>query len=462
MFLPVDLTLDLDPDLGRRAAVEQALRASIRDGRLVAGSTLPSTRALAADLGVSRATIVAAYEQLVAEGYLNARHGAGTTVASIPSVEPPPSSVRDHGRLGQPVAVDFRPGEPDASLFPRAAWLRAVRQVLRHAPDDVLGYGDPLGRPELRASLAAYLGRVRAVHASPAAISVFAGATSAFGFIGELLVRRGITRIAVEDPSHFLAHQVLRLVGVTLVPIPIDDDGIDVAALARTGVEAVLVTPANQYPTGAVLSPDRRSELVAWARRASAWIVEDDYDGEFRYDRQPVGAVQGLDPDRVLYLGTASKSLAPGLRLGWAVVPPELRQALAVVKHLRAGVSSIDQLALSELIERGDYDRHIRSARSLYRRRLDVLVDAVHAAAPWLAVSEARAGLHLPCRLTDEAKAESAIVADAAEADIGLFGFGPHWVGEPRYEGLVLGFGRTPEHGFGAAVERLGSFLADR
>ncbi len=456
----MDLTLDLDPALGRRAALEQALRAAIRDGRLAAGSTVPSTRALAADLGVSRATVVAAYEQLVAEGYLHARHGASTTVASIPRTEP--LRPDDHGNLGQPFTVDFRPGEPDASLFPRAAWLRSVRHVLRDAPDRVLGYGDPHGRPELRAALAAYLGRVRAVHASADAVSVFAGATSAFGFVGEMLVHRGITRIAVEDPSHFLAHQVLRLAGVTLVPIPVDDDGIDVAALDRSGVTAVLATPANQYPTGAVLSPERRSELVAWARRTSAWIVEDDYDGEFRYDRQPVGSVQGLDPDRVLYLGTASKALAPGLRLGWAVVPPELRRPLVVVKHLRAGVSSIDQLVLADLIERGDYDRHIRSARTLYRRRLDRLVDVVETSAPWLSASPTRAGLHLPCWLADDGRSESAIVTDAAEHDIGLFGFRAHWVGEARDEGLVLGFGRVPEHGFGAALERLGSFLAEQ
>jgi GntR family transcriptional regulator/MocR family aminotransferase len=243
--------------------------------------------------------------------------------------------------------------------------------------------------------------------------------------------------------------------------VPIDDDGIDVAALGRSGVEAVLVTPANQYPTGAVLSPARRSELVAWARRTDAWILEDDYDGELRYDRQPVGAVQGLDPDRVLYLGTASKSLAPGLRLGWAVVPTELRRPLAVVKHLRAGVSSIDQLALADLIERGEYDRHIRSARTLYRRRLERLVDVVDASAPWLAASSTRAGLHLPCRITDASLSESALVAEAAQRDIGLFGLGPHWVGESRNEGLVLGVGRVPEHGYGAALEQLGSFLAD-
>lgn len=458
----MDLALDLDPDLGRRAAVEHALRASIRDGRLLAGSTIPSTRALAADLGISRATVVAAYEQLVAEGYLQARHGAATTVAAVPQAEPPRAGEGDDGGLGRSFAIDFRPGEPDASLFPRAAWLRSVRQVLGRAPDRVLAYGDPLGRPELRAALTNYLGRARSVHASADALSIFAGATSAFGFIGELFVRRGVTRIAVEDPSHFLAHQVLRLAGVTLVPVPIDDDGIDVAALARTGVGAVLVTPANQYPTGAVLSPERRSELVAWARQTSAWIVEDDYDGEFRYDRQPVGAVQGLDPDRVLYLGTTSKSLAPGLRLGWAVVPPKLRKPLAVVKHLRAGVSSIDQLALADLIERGEYDRHVRSARSLYRRRLQVLVATIEASAPWLSASETRAGLHLPCRLIDETRSESAIVAGGAENDVGLMGFDHHWVGEARYEGLVLGFGRVPEHNFRAASERLGSFLAER
>ena len=381
----MDLTLDLDPSLGRRAAVEQALRAAIRDGRLVAGSTVPSTRALAADLGISRSTVVAAYEQLVAEGYLLARHGAATTVAAVPAAEPPPSGASAHGALGRPFATDFRPGEPDASLFPRTAWLRSVRQVLRNAPDRVLGYGDPLGRPELRAALATYLGRTRAVHASSDAISVFAGATSAFGFVGEMLVRREVSRVGVEDPSHFLAHQVLRLSGVTLVPVPVDRHGIDVAMLARTGVQAVLVTPANQYPTGAVLAPERRAALLAWARGSGAWVIEDDYDGEFRYDRQPVGALQGLAPDRVLYLGTASKSLAPGLRLGWAVVPAELRSALATVKHLRAGVSSIDQLALADLIERGGYDRHIRSARSLYRRRLDRVIDVVEASAPWLA-----------------------------------------------------------------------------
>ena len=361
-----DLALDVDPSMGRRAGLEHALREAIRSGRLPPGTALPSTRSLAIDRGLARATVVTAYEHLAAEGYLVTRPGAGTRVADLrlPTVSPahrPPTTPR--------YRVDFRPGEPDGSLFPRAAWVRSVRQVLGRATDQLFSYGDQQGHPELRVQLAEYLARSRAMFAPPEAISIFGGLSSAFGFLAEMLRRVGTDRVAIEDPSLFILRDILALAGVQLFPVPVDTDGIDVGALDRLDVGAVIVTPAHQYPLGHTMAPHRRVQLLDWARRRDAWIVEDDYDGEFRYDRQPVGALQGLDPDRVIYAGSASKSLAPALRIAWLALPGALTGPMAAVKHWRGGVSGLEQATLADFIARGELDRHLRHARTLYRRR---------------------------------------------------------------------------------------------
>ena len=330
-----ELQLDLPTGPGRRLAVERSLRAAIRAGRLAAGTKLPSSRVLADDLGVSRSTVVGAYEQLTAEGFLISEHGRATTVASITSV-----ATRDHDEnpMGATPTWDFRPGEPDASAFPRQAWLRSLRRTLSGAPDEVFGYPDPRGRSELRSTLADYLGRTRSVLAEPAAVFVYGGFASALGFLLPALASLGHRRLAVEQGLLRMHRQIIRLSGMEIDVVEVDDAGIRVDGLCRTQARAVLTTPAHQYPFGATLSPSRRAELVAWADDRQGVIIEDDYDGEFRYDRRPIGALQALSPERVVYAGTARKSLGAGLRLGWLVVPDDLRDPLLRSTHMKAGV----------------------------------------------------------------------------------------------------------------------------
>jgi GntR family transcriptional regulator/MocR family aminotransferase len=454
----LDLHLDLDPTLGRRAGLEAALREAVRSGRLRPDAPMPSSRVLAAALGASRATVVAAYTQLAAEGFLISEHGSGTRVAQVhfPKASPP-----DEHPFGPPPRHNFLPGEPAADAFPRREWLRSLRSVVTDAPDEIFGYPDPRGRAELRRALAEHLGRTRSVVADPGAVHVVGGVASALGFIGEALSRVGTGRIAVEDPMLFLHRQILRLTGAEVVPIPVDGEGIcvtDLETAAADGpVDAVLVTPSHQHPLGATMSAARRNALVEWARRNGTWIIEDDYDGEFSYSQRPVGALQGLAPDRVVYLGTASKSLAPALRLGWLVTPDGFRRHLQKVLHIRAGVSAIDQLALADLIDRGGLDRHVRAMRGIYAKRRAELGDRLATEVPWLELPRQSAGLHLTAMITDPTLDEHRVTAAAAGHGGGLLGLGVCY-SDPtasRAPGVMIGFARPAEHAFAAALDAL-------
>ncbi len=452
------LELDLTRPRGRQARLEVALRDAVRGGRLPAGTRLPSSRAFADQLGVARSTVVSAYEQLVAEGYLRARQGSGTEVAPLPTaaaVERPPTSSPNS------VSLDLVPGEPDRSLFPRAAWLAAGRRALDGPDDDLFGYGERRGHPGLRASLAAYLGRARAVVTDPGHITVLAGMTAALGFLAEALRATGVERVAVEDPSLPPLRQLFSDAGLVTVSVPVDDEGLSVASLELADVGAVLVTPAHQYPLGVTMSPARRAALLDWARRIGGWVIEDDYDAEFRYDRQPVGALQGLDPERVVYAGTASKSLGAGLRLGWLVVPPDLLTPLDRAIGRRGAVSSVEQATLAAFIDAGELDRQIRRARAIYRGRRDVLVERLRTDVPDLTLSGIAAGLHLTALLPAAGPSEAELVRRAARRSVALFGLGSHWCGDARGEGLVLGFGRPPQHRFPAAVDQLIAILRE-
>jgi GntR family transcriptional regulator/MocR family aminotransferase len=302
------IELDRSRPRGLRAQVEDELKAAIRAGRLAPGTLLPSTRALAADLGVTRGVVVAAYDQLLAEGYLSSRAGAGTIVN--PTAPTSSSSVRTTS-AAPPVLIDFKPGLPDLSLFPRAAWARATRAALQTLPDADLGYTDPAGLPRLREAVADYLRRVRGVSADPNRVVVCNGFSHGLSLVVRALVDLGHTAFAVEDPGYADPRNEIAWLGARSHGVPVDSDGVDVDALRRTRARAVLVTPAHQCPTGCVLSPARRVGLVEWAREVDGFVIEDDYDAEYRYDRHPVGALQGLAPDRVVYSGTLSKSLAP-------------------------------------------------------------------------------------------------------------------------------------------------------
>ncbi|WEO95751.1 PLP-dependent aminotransferase family protein [Streptomyces sp. FXJ1.172] len=456
--LGVDLHLEPTGSGGLRRGLTDALRDAVRTGRLAPGTRLPSSRSLAADLGIARNTVAEAYADLVAEGWLTARQGSGTRVAQRDAV-PSPGASRDRGaapRREHPArpAYSLLPGSPDLSAFPRAEWLRAARRALAAAPHDALGYGDPRGRVELRTALAGYLARVRGVRADPETVLITSGFAHALRITGGLLGARGVRTVAVESYGLDAYRDVLQQAGLATPALPYDELGTDTRVLGEAG--AVLLTPAHQFPMGTPLHPDRRAAVVDWARRAGGLVLEDDYDGEFRYDRQPVGALQGLDPDRVIYFGTASKSLAPGLRLGWMVLPPALAQEAASVKGTTDTVGIIEQLTLAEFLTSGAYDRHVRACRLRYRRRRDALAEAVAARAPEVTVTGIAAGLHAVLRLPDGL--EQSVVQAAAWQGLALHGLSfhrhPQAAAEPL-DALVVGYATPPDSAWAGALEAL-------
>jgi GntR family transcriptional regulator/MocR family aminotransferase len=458
------VTLDRESRTSLRAQLEGAVRDAIRSGRLAVGDRLPSSRMLAADLGLSRGVVQECYEQLAAEGYLLSRTGSGTTVAAAvtgTAGQQPRfalSTPLDPGRSR--MLADFESGVPDLASVPRADWAWAVQEVCRSAPNAAFDYGDPLGVPELRETLAAYLGRVRAVDASAEHVLVCNGMAQGLSLVLRAL-RPGV--VACEDPGAIAtARAAASASGSTVVPVPVDDLGLDVAALAATDAHAVIVTPAHQWPTGVVLAPERRHALLAWAGDRDALVLEDDYDAEFRYDRDPVGTLQGLAPDRVVALGTVSKSLAPALRLGWAVVPPRLVDAVAAAKDVAdRGTAALDQLALARLIESGRYDRHLRRVRTEYVRRRTALVEALAEHAPGVPLTGLAAGFHAVAHLPDGTDVD-ALVTEARARGVGLYSMGLNRSERsPEPPRLVFGYGNTPVRAIHAGIAAVADLLAD-
>ena len=440
----------------KRAQLERQLRDGVRAGRLRPGARLPPTRTLAHDLGVSRGVVVEAYAQLAAEGWLVARAGAGTVVAAgipktVEGAGPSPEVVR----TALP-AFDLRTGRPDLSAFPRQAWQAAVARALRELPDAAFGYGDPRGHEPLRDALAEQLGRTRGVVADPANVVVCGGLYQGLTVVLRALKRHGATRIAVEDPGWRGQRQAAEQAGLDWTPVPVDEHGIVVEELGD--VDAVVVTPAHQFPTGVVLAPERRAQLIAWARERDALIVEDDYDAEYRYDRDPVGAVQGLAPERVLYAGSASKTLAPALRLGWLVAPAWLAPDVAEEKDLAdRGTPVLEQAAMTDLVARGEVDRHLRRTRRRYRARRDALVGALAQHLPEVTVGGAAAGLHVVAWLPGGAD-EAAVTERALERGVAVEPLhDSHTVAAELPPALLLGYASLPE----PALERAVALLAE-
>jgi GntR family transcriptional regulator/MocR family aminotransferase len=413
--------------------------------------------------------VVEAYRRLADEGLVVSRVGAGTVVAARSAVPAPvpvavPAVPAGAGpllpaRTPDDVDVDLSPGVPDLSAFPRAAWLRAERAVLATAGAAELGYGDPRGSARLRSELAAWLARTRGLRATPQEVVVVAGVAQSLALFAQLLRARGETAIAMEDPGSRGARDALAHWGLAVLPVPVDDDGARVAELAATPARAVLLTPAHQFPTGVVLAPHRRRELLAWARAADGLVVEDDYDAEHRYDRAPVPALQASAPEHVVHTGSTSKTLAPGMRLGWLVPPPALHADLVAAKHANdLGSPVLPQLVLAELLASGAYDRHLRLVRTRQRARRDAVVAAVAAHLPSARVEGAAAGLHLLVTFPDGGRDDLELAARAREAGVLVHPLSWHRR-RPGPPGLLVGYAAHTPDRLADAVRRLGRAL---
>jgi GntR family transcriptional regulator/MocR family aminotransferase len=446
-----------------RSQLEAALREAIRGGQLRGGERLPSSRELARQLGLSRGLVQDCYSQLLSEGYLTSQVGSATRVAAGAYQAPAEQARRPVPPLL--LIADFRAGVPELSSFPREDWVWATREACANAGAADLGYGDPRGSAVLRDVLASYLRRVRAAAAEPAHIVVSTGFAQGVVLVLRALAQAGVRCAAFEDPGYGAADTSETVaavggLGLRVVHVPVDAMGIDVAALSESGAQAVIVTPAHQSPTGVVLDARRRHALVEWARRNDAYVIEDDYDSEFRYDREPVGVLQGLAPDRVVTIGTASKALAPAVRLGWILAPPPLAAAIANEKRISdRGTPTLDQLALAALLESGRYDRHLRRMRAVYAGRRAALMTALARHAPGIRLTGLAAGFHAVAHLPAAAD-EEAVVATALERRVGLYGMSTFRAShQTRPPQLVLGFGQVSERAIEPAIGAVADLL---
>lgn len=446
-WLAVDTAV---PRQGITGWLTATVRGAIADGTLPVGATLPATRALAERLGVSRGTVVEAYRRLADEGVVAGHRGGGTRVVATATAAPAGAAI-----VPRPAPeIDLRPGLPDLSAFPRAEWLRAERAVLADLPASALGYGDPRGTPQLRTALAGWLTRSRGVRAGPHDVLVVNGVAQGLSLLAQVLRERGERRLAFEDPGSPGTRDQMARRGLEIVPVPVDADGLDVAALAATGVPTVLATPAHQYPTGVVLGAARRRELVAWAR-GGGLVVEDDYDAEHRYDRAPVAAVQALAPDRVVHIGSVSKTLSPALRLGWVVPPPHLHDALVEAKQWAdIATPALAQLVLAHLLDSGGFDRHLRLVRARQRTRRDALLAALAEHLPQAGVQGVAAGLHLTVTLPDPLD-DAAVVDRALAAGVDVHSLSRCRLGAGP-SGFVIGYAAATPDRIREGIRRLG------
>lgn len=460
--MPWHLTISVRRDIGESLSrqIQDAVKEKVRNKILLPGVPLPSSRLLAQDIGVSRSVVVEAYEQMTAEGYLEAVQGSGTRVATQPVIAEGQASTL----TSQPLPAarwDLSVGATDINNFPGQDWLSCYQRAVQSPGIEKLTYPPVAGTSALRLELASYLGRVRGVRADPAHTMVTMGFAQGLGVVCRTLLRMGIDQIAVEDPGSRKQFQFIRDVGLPPVPVPVDHDGIDVEALTRSGARAVLVTAAHQFPTGVTMSTQRREALLRWAEDVDGVVIEDDYDTEFWFDqRERPPAMQGSAPERVIYGGSLSKVLAPGLRIGWLAVPPWLFDA---VEHTRAssdqGSDTLTQLAVADFLRAGLLDRHLRRLRPRYRSRLETLTQAVQRHLHGARIVGSAAGRHIYVELPASVD-EAALVDAALHRSVRLHG-GRHFRLDERHGGtarpaLVIGYSAVRPSEINEAVARIG------
>ncbi|QSQ23104.1 PLP-dependent aminotransferase family protein [Pyxidicoccus parkwayensis] len=460
--------------------VYEGYREAIVDRRLRAGERLPSTRSLATELGISRIPILSAFEQLLAEGYFESRVGAGTFVASSLPDEGPPSDARTPVRgtpgrrvLSQASAVlgeglplapwqggvgAFRMNQPAVDQFPFQVWSSLVAKHSRNPTRSLLTYGDPMGYRPFREALAAYLRTSRAVRCEADHIMVVSGSQQALELSARVLLDAR-SPVWMEEPGYAGAKDVLTMAGARMVPVPVDAEGLDVSAgIERcANARAAYVTPSHQYPLGGTLSASRRLQLLDWAQRSGAWILEDDYDSEYRYESLPVSALQGLDRDaRVIYIGTFSKVLFPALRVGYMVLPPDLVPRFMRVRDaMDIFPPTLFQAVLTDFLTEGHFARHLRKMRQLYRERRTVLVDSLQRElGDTVEVLGTQAGMHLVAALPKRFK-DRQIAERAAKEGLWAMPLSPCYLEKATRPGLILGYGGTDAARIPEAVRRL-------
>jgi len=489
-LLPISINRKDEMPLHRQ--VFDQMRDAILSGRLIPGWRLPSSRALAGELGVSRNTILAAYDQLFAEGYIEGKIGSGTRVSRILPEEVLATrstalSITDTSqqkpvrlsKVAQSLLHDrpsqrqsggsnaFRPGVPEIDRFPWALWSRLSAKFWRHPPRDLLSYGEAAGYAPLREAIADYLRSVRGLICDADQVIITAGAQQAIDLTARVLINPG-DKVWIEDPGYAGIRGVLRAAGAELIPLPIDTEGLDVAKGQSIAPDArmAVVTPSHQYPLGAVMSLSRRLELLEWARENDSWILEDDYDSEYRYGGRPLSALQGLDnAGRVIYVGTFSKVLFPGIRLGYMVVPPGLsKDFVAIRRSLDDQTPIAMQPVLTEFIQSGHFAAHIRRMRTLYAERQGVLLDALNnKVSDLMSALPDDAGMHIVADLNPKLNLRDTKIAQmASKRKITVYPLSGFFIGPPTRNGLVFGYAGVEARDIIKSVDKLEKVIREQ
>jgi GntR family transcriptional regulator/MocR family aminotransferase len=462
------LTVDRAQKMPIIRQVYEQIRLSIIRGELQAGEQLPSTRELARDLHVSRIVIVEVYDQLLAEGYIESRQGSGTYVAAgayleevprerFPRIHPSADTGKEHRSI-----IDFRAGLPALDLFPRKLWGQLVSRVCAESSPVVFGYDLPEGCIDLRIALEHYLAKTRRVRCDPDQLVITSGAAQAFSLIARLLLSPG-DEVLIEDPVTSDVQHIFSATGATLIPIPVDEDGMQTHLLPREACPTfVFVTPSHQFPLGGLLPIQRRIHLIQFARAVECYLVEDDYDSEFRYNGTPVSSLQELEPERVIYVGTLSKILSPALRLGYIVLPPALIERCRQLKRLTDLHSPVlEQLALARFIEEGHLERHILKMKKIYRKRREALIAALetHCSRQFQIYGDVT-GLHLVAEFRGRELTEKTF-ADLGEAGVRLYPVEQHAIRKGRHQSkAILGYGNLTPEEIEEGVRRIKTILS--